>query len=341
MSERRDSWLARLTGADQRHAELERMSEEVAALRAELATERALTDQQAAELEQRAREHEQLEEELELLAAQSLAADEAVRHARSQHAQQLAEAEQRASSAAASLQRQSNELALERTRASTAIRQAQAAQARIDALQQAASARDQELTELRTAHDKVLKKNDALEERLSRNEHQLAMSAQQNGELTSRMAAMSASQQRALREERRRWLLLASGFWKALLRALGPTAAVPLARELDGERVLGALSRADSPEAAAVPLARALAELSLCQRVAIARQGKELELRLQEPARDAKGAQGWVGIFAVQCLGSMLGRSLQTSNVHDQDGELVVRARFRDRDESAAPSSLI
>ena len=43
-----------------------------------------------------------------------------------------------------------------------------------------------------------------------------------------------------------------------------------------------------------------------------------LELRLHEPKVDTEGAQGWVGVFAVQCLGSMLGRGLQTYALHDQ-----------------------
>lgn len=335
MSERRDSWLARLTGADHRHAELERLSEEASTLRAELATQRALTEEQAAEIDLQTQEREQLEDQLEQLAAHSLASEQALQHARSQ----LADAEQRAASAEASLQRHGNELAIERTKASSGIKQAQQAQARIDALQQAVSARDQELAQLRTAHDKVLKKNDALEERLSRNEHELANSAQQNGELTSRLLAVSAAHQRALREERQRWLLLASSLWKALVRTLGPTASVPLARELDGERIVGALGRADTPEAASAPLSRALGERSLCEQVAVTRQGRELELLLRGLSGEGRGTQGWVGVLAVQCLGSMLGRNLQTYQLQEQDGELVVRARFRDRDESVSASA--
>src|SRR5688572_1063523 len=246
MPERRDSWLARLTGADQRQAELARATEEASALRAQLFTQRALTEQQAGELERLAHQRELLEEKVEQLTAQGRIAETATR---------------------------------------SGIRQTQAAQQRIAALQQAVSQGEEELSLLRAAHDKLLKRNDALEERLSRNEHELR-TVQENlsadraalsrvveersalraraeqrerelSELTERMGAMEIAQQRALGEARQRWLLLVTGCWKALVRALGPTACVPLARELDGEGVLGALVRAASADVASVPLGRA------------------------------------------------------------------------------------
>ncbi|HEX6242850.1 MAG TPA: hypothetical protein VFZ61_18180 [Polyangiales bacterium] len=343
MPERRDSWLARWTGADHLQVELERVTDEATTLRAELADQRALAEQQALELERHAREQGQLEEQIGQLAVQRGAAEQATRNS---------------------------------------VRQALAAQERIDALRHAASQRDQALTQLQAAHDRVLQKNDTLEERLSRNEHELrtahenlsadraalsraieersaqrsradqrerelaalqrdldltrGTSAQQHAQLTEQIAAMSSLHQRALHEERQRWMSMLTGFWRALVRALGPTASVPLARELNGEHVLGGLGRANSPEEAAAQLEGGLRELSLCQQVSIASQGRELELRLKQPPGDGQGAQGWVGILAVQCLGSMLSRRLHPHGLHYQDGELVVRARDRERDDGQA-----
>lgn len=143
------------------------------------------------------------------------------------------------------------------------------------------------------------------------------------------------AQELLVREERMRWTLLINRMWKALERSLGKAALVSMAAAFDGDETLERAPKATSVEAALPGLKQALGVLSPGSEVAVisVEEGYEIRVRRPSAAPDAC-APGWLGVYAVQYLGSILGRGLRAANVAQNGAEVVVRARFREQVES-------
>ncbi len=131
------------------------------------------------------------------------------------------------------------------------------------------------------------------------------------------------------REERLRWMLLVNRFWRALERSLGTGAALSLSAALEQEGSSLRLAKAPSPEGALRGLNQAFTGWALASDVALCSTEDGVELRLSRPGAANDGsACAWVGVYAVQCLGSMLGKGMRTASIGQQGSELVVRARY-------------
>lgn len=347
--EKRESWLARWMGAEGAGDDVARAVEEAEATRAQLERQRDLALQRADELNQ---QHEQAEHAMRETRA---ALDEATQNLARQsgelaalhgeHEQALAALNQKLTAALEEVTRQRSELELERTKTRTGSTQAQAVHKRLEALQEQLRTQGAELSQLREGHKVSLKKIDELEETLSLREHQMR-GVQENASIEhealtrarAELVALRTVQEQAVLEERQRWMVLVTRFWRALTRTLGASAALPLARELEGESVLGTLTEVSSPELASGALGRTLSELSLCRQVSVSSEGEALEIRLREVVELAEtaSARGWISVFAVQCLSAMLGKALLTDGVHAQERDLIVRAHYRERLEERA-----
>lgn len=154
--------------------------------------------------------------------------------------------------------------------------------------------------------------------------------------LRTEAAALRAEVERAqqsydtlAREERLRWMLLVNRFWRALERSLGTGAALSLSAALEQEGSSLRLAKAPSPEGALRGLNQAFTGWALASDVALCSTEDGVELRLSRPGAANDGsACAWVGVYAVQCLGSMLGKGMRTASIGQQGSELVVRARY-------------
>lgn len=344
MAEKRESWLARWMGGEGASPDLARVQEEADAARAQLERQRDLALQRADELN-----HQYEQNELSMRETRA-ALDEAtgnlarqsgeIASLRSEHEQALAELNGKLTAALDEVTRQRSELELERTKTRTGSTQAQAVHKRLETLQEQLRTQGAELSQLREGHKVSHKKIDELEETLSLREHQMR-GVQENASIEhealtrarAELVALSTVQEQAVLEERQRWMVLVTRFWRALTRTLGSAASLPLSRELEGESVLGALTEVSTPELASGALGRTLSELSLCRQVSVSSDGDALEIRLREVIELAEtmSARGWMGVFAVQCLSAMLGKALLTDEVRAQERDLIVRARFREQ----------
>lgn len=172
--------------------------------------------------------------------------------------------------------------------------------------------------------------NDALEkqrsaEETSRTEKQALVQAK------AELDRARKTQELLVREERVRWTLLVNRMWKALERSLGKAALVSMAGAFDGDETLERAPRVSSLEAALPGLKQALATLSPGSDIAVISVEEGYEIRVRRPTASPDAcAPGWLSVYAVQHLGSMLGRGLRTANVAQNGAEVVVRARFRE-----------
>ncbi|MFT3927608.1 MAG: hypothetical protein QM778_34070 [Myxococcales bacterium] len=155
------------------------------------------------------------------------------------------------------------------------------------------------------------------------------------GHVRAELERLRKAQELLVRDERVRWTLLVNRMWKALERSLGKAALVSLAGALDGDETLGRLSKASTAELAVPGLTQALATLSPGSDVSVTPLDEGFEIRVRRPsaAPDAC-APGWLGVYAVECLGNMLGRGMRAASVAQNGAEVLVRARFRDAAES-------
>jgi|GEM_PF-3780201 len=167
-------------------------------------------------------------------------------------------------------------------------------------------------------------------EELSRNEKQSLVHAR------AELDRVRKAQEVLLRDERVRWTLLVNRMWRALERSLGKTALISLAGALDSDEALARLSKVTTLELAVPGLSQALATLSPGSEVAVNAEegGYEIKVKRTSAAPDAC-APGWLGVYAVQCLGGLLGRGMRAASVAQSGAEVTVRARFREPVEPA------
>jgi hypothetical protein len=204
--------------------------------------------------------------------------------------------------------------------------------------------RDEDVRQIATLQGRVT----AAEEKTRALEEAVNLERQGGVSLRSETERLRKGHEQALREERMRWLQLVNRFWRALENSLGAGAFLSLAGALDAQGYFAPGDPISSPEKASQGVSEALSSLSPGSEVSVSSTEDGVELRVRRAIEGAAGegtyGEGvtWLGVYAVQCLGSMLGQGLRASSIGRSGGDLIVRARYRDvgpmRSPAAAPA---
>jgi hypothetical protein len=137
-----------------------------------------------------------------------------------------------------------------------------------------------------------------------------------------------------LRDERARSVQLANRLWRALERSLGTGAVLSLAAALEADGLLTTPDSTARGEAPALGLTRVLCDAFPSSDAQVSEAEGGYEIRLRQGAEGAPPA--WLGVYAVQCLGSLMGKGLRATALSAAGADLIVRVRPREADEAHA-----